>query len=272
MIWRSFQQYLSLIVPLITLLFGIESVTLIDRAVLMHEEIIGKNYAIVLVSSKKLNIDDIKPLVDESASLNELDSSSVLNEISTDFKDDISSDLKKALPYFYSLKLSIFPNQYQIKEIQRKISNLDSILRVEFFTKSHSQIYRVLVLVKSCVLVLSILLFILSILLMIKQIVVWRFEHSDRMEIMTYLGAPWKFKNAPLFKLALIDSVISSLFVIVMVFITQYNSKVSSVLNMLGIDIFEMKLLIGDFFLLLLSSFVISMITVFVVILFQKEP
>ena len=52
MIW--FRQYLSLLVPLIALLIGVESVLLINRAVVSHEEIIGKNYAIVFVSQNEI--------------------------------------------------------------------------------------------------------------------------------------------------------------------------------------------------------------------------
>lgn len=269
---RWIKQYLSLLVPLIALLVGIESILLANRAVSSHEQLVGKNYAIILVSNKPLNIDMIKQKVQESSSIIELDSSAVLNDINTRFNASVIGELKKELPLFYSLKLDIFPNQYQIKQIEQNLKELDGVIRVESFAKSHNQTYRLLVLLKGCVLVLSSLISLLSLLLMMKQIEVWRFEHSERMEIMTYFGAPSKMKNAPLYRLALIDSIISSLFVIASVAFLLNSPKITSITTMLGIEIFNMNNFALDFIILLASAYAISMLCVFVVILFQKEP
>lgn len=269
---RWIRQYLSLLIPLIALLIGIESIILTSRAVSSREQLVGKNYAIILVSTTKLDIDTIKAKIPESSSLVELDSTAVLNNINTKFNGYFIDDLKNELPYFYSLRLSILPNQYQIEKIEQDLKNISGITRVESFSKSLNQTYHLLVLLKGCVLVLSILISILSLLLMMKQIKIWRFEHSERMEIMTYFGAPSKIKNAPLYRLALIDSIISSVFVISCVELLIKNSKMASLMAMLDIDIFNINNLALDFLILLGSAYVISMICVFVVILFQKEP
>ena len=270
MLWL--RQYLSLLIPLITLLVGIESVLLINRAVTSHEAIISKSYAMVLVSKSKMTIGDISDRIPEALALEKLDSNEVLNEINASFKDSIFDNIKNTLPYFYSIKFKSFPNQLRVKIINKYLSSLDNVIRVESFSKSHNQIYKILVLSKGCVIILSTLIFILSILLMIKQIEVWRFEHSERMEIMTYLGAPSKFRNGPLYKLAIIDSVISSIIVLLSVVAIYNNNRVSSIIKMLGIEIFGIKDLIGDFSILILSSCIVSLISVFMVILFQKEP
>lgn len=269
---RWLKQYLSLLIPLIALLVGIESILLTTRAVNNYEEIVGKNYAIIIVSKNKLDIEKIKEKVSEVHSLNEIDSTAILNDINSELKDSSFNDLKAQLPLFYSLTLDSFPNQYKIKQIENSLKEIENIQRVESFSKSHNQTYRFLVLLKGCILVLSSLIFILSFLLMMKQIEVWRFEHSERMEIMTYLGAPSKFKNAPLYKLALIDSLIASLCVIISVFILSSNSKILSIVTLLGIEIFNFIDLVLDYGILLVSAYCISMFSVFMVILFQKEP
>lgn len=269
---RWIKQHLSLLIPLIALLVGIESIILTSRAVSSHEQLVGKNYAIILVSTAKLDINTIKAKIPESSSLVELDTTAVLNDINAKFNGYFVDELKKELPYFYSLKLNILPNQYQIEEIEQDLKSINGIVRVESFSKSLNQTYRLLVLLKCCVSVLSILISILSLLLMMKQIEIWRFEHSERMEIMTYFGAPSKMKNAPLYRLALIDSIISSVFVIACVALLVKSPKFASITTMLGIDIFNINNLALDFLILLGSAYVISMICVFVVILFQKEP
>lgn len=92
------------------------------------------------------------------------------------------------------------------------------------------------------------------------------------MEIMTYFGAPAKMKNKPLYKLALIDSILATSFVIIGIIIASRNEKISAIMAMLGIDIFSLQNFTIDFAVLAFSSYFISMMAVFVVILFQKEP
>lgn len=270
MIW--FRQYLSLLVPLVALLVGIESVILINRAVVSHEEIIGKNYAIVVVSQNEIKEESIKQSIKNVYSIRLLDTSEIINEIDSKFKDTNIDDLKKSLPFFYAITLNSFPSQSQIKELESNLKSFSGVTRVESFSKTHDQTYRLLVLLKGCIFVLSGLIFVISLFLMIKQIEVWRFEHSERMEIMTYLGAHSKIKNAPLYRLALIDSLIAALIVVFIVALIVNTDRVSSIISMLGISVFSTTTFIIDYFILLFAAYVISMSSVFVVILFQKEP
>lgn len=269
---RTIRRYLSLLMPLIALLIGIESILVVSRALSYYEDLVGKNYAIVLVSQKELKFDDIKAQVPETISLLELESESILQDITKNFRDSAMANLKNSLPFFYSLKLSQFPNQSKIRQIESKLKSLESILRVESFGKTHNQTYRLLVLLKGCVLVLSAIVVLLSLFLMMKQVEVWRFEHSERMEIMTYFGTPAKMKNKPLYRLAWVDSILATAIVIAASFIISHNAKITAITALLGIDIFSMRNFIIDSLILALSSYCISMMAVFVVILFQKEP
>lgn len=107
---------------------------------------------------------------------------------------------------------------------------------------------------------------------MMKQVEVWRFEHSERMEIMTYFGTPAKMKNKPLYRLAWVDSILATAVVIAMTFIVSHNAKITAIVALLGIDIFSMRTFIIDTLILAFSAYCISIMAVFVVILFQKEP
>ncbi|MGX3011998.1 cell division protein FtsX [Helicobacter sp. 23-1044] len=269
---RIFRQYLSLLIPLIALLIGIESIILASRALNYYEHLVGKNYAIVIVSNKELKLSDIKSRINEAHSLFALESQSILEDITKNFKDKTKENLQNSLPFFYSLKLSTFPNQSKITQIESALKNINGIYRVESFSKTHNQTYRLLVLLKGSAFVLSVIIMLLSLLLMIKQVEVWRFEHSERMEIMTYFGASAKMKNAPLYKLALISSLLATSAVIAGIIFASKNAKISAIMAMLGIDIFSAQNLAVDSSILAFSAYTISMIAVFVVILFQKEP
>lgn len=270
MIWLK--RYLSLLIPLVALLVGIESILLISRAVLNHEEVIGKNYSIIIVSSAELSEATLKEKISDIFAINKIETGGIFDEINAEFKDSLRGDIEPSLPFFYSITLNSFPNQNKIKQIESSLSAIEGVSRVESFTKTHTQTYRLLVLIKGCVMMFSGLVFVLSFLLMIKQVEVWRFEHSERMEIMTYLGAPSRLKNMPLYRLALIDSLIASLIVMVLVFIFLSSDRINSILSMLGVKLLDISTLMLDYFILLFSAYIISMVSVFMVILFQKEP
>ena len=269
---RTLRRYLSLLFPLIALLIGIESIIVVTRTLSYYEDLVGKNYTIVLVSQKELKFESIKAQVPETTALLELETESILQDITKNFQSSARANLKNSLPFFYSLKLSQFPNQSKIRQIESKLKNFDSILRIESFSKTHNQTYRLLVLLKGCVLGLSAIIMLLSLLLMMKQIEVWRFEHSERMEIMTYFGTPAKMKNKPLYRLAWIDSMLATAIVMGATFIIANSTKISAITALLGIDIFNIKNFALDCLILAFSSYFISMVAVFVVILFQKEP
>ena len=269
---RIFKRYVSLLIPLIALLIGIESMILSSRALKYYEDLAGRDYAIVIVSNKQLNLSDIRAKISDAQALLELDSKSVLDNIISNFADSARENLQNSLPFFYSLKLRYFPSQSRIANIENALQNIDGIFRVESFSKTHNQTYRLLVLLKSCMSVLSVIIVTLSLLLMIKQVEVWRFEHSERMEIMTYFGAPATMKNKALYRLALVDSILASGFVICALVGASYSTKISAIVANLGIEIFSVKNFVMDSAILALSAYMISMMAVFVVILFQKEP
>lgn len=264
------RQYLSLLVPLIALLIGVESILLTNRVLQNYEEVAGKNYAIVVVSESELHLGELSAKIPESFELLELDSSAVLEDIAKHFSE--AANLKNSLPFFYSLKLSEFPSQARIQAIESALKSFPQIARVESFSKSHSQTYRLLAFLKGCVWGFSALVFILSVLLMVKQIEVWRFIHSERMEIMSYFGAPSAMKNAPLYRQAFIGSLVASAIVVGGVIYALLHPKVSTIFAIIGVNPFNLALIAKDAAILLAFALVMSFLAVFVVILSQKEP
>ena len=142
--------------------------------------------------------------------------------------------------------------------------------KAELFSKTHSKVYRLLLLLKKSILFFGSLLGILSVLLMVKQVEVWHLQHSKRMEIMSYLGAPSWMKNKILFKLAFIDSIIASSIVIVgMLYILQ-SPELHSLVASLEINALAFNPL-SDLLALLGISITISILSAVVVIMRQKD-
>ena len=194
----------------------------------------------------------------------------MMNELRKDLSRESIETLQRELPFFYSLKLSTFPDEERLQKINATLKKLNGVTKVESFSKSHSQVYKLLLIIKSSIVVFASLIAILSYILMIKQIEIWKFEHSDRMEIMAFLGAPAWMRNGILFRLAFIDSIISTIAIITgMTYIIHHN-KMQEIMQTLEVtsDIFRIG---SDFIILLFTSVLVSIVSVVFVIIKQKD-
>lgn len=267
---NSLKNHLSLIIPLVALLFALESILLVNRTLNDYENTLGKNYAIILASTKELNLQDIKEKISESQSLTSIDSKIVLDRL----KDNISQAnlivLKNTLPHFYSLSLNTYPSSARLSVINNSLKSIDGIIRVETFTKSHSQIYQLLLIINSSVIIFSSLIALISLLLMFKQIEIWKFQHLERMEIMTLLGAPLWMRSQILFRLACLDTIIATIIVGIELFYVSTNPTLLIFMQELGLkpDIFSP---LSDSIVLLLVGLIVSLVSVWIVSLQQKD-
>lgn len=267
---KFIKQHLSLIFPLLMLLFSYESAMLVKRAVLEHEKKLSQDYSIIIATKGKLNFSALKSKVPEVKDMREIDPQVVLKDLEHTLSAENLAFLKSQLPVFYSLSLSIFPNQGELKRINQSLLAVEGVQKAEVFAKTHSKVYRLLLLLKKSILFFGSLLGVLSVILMVKQVEIWHLQHSKRMEIMSYMGAPFWMKNKILFKLALVDSLLSSLLVILGIFYILEGEEFSSLFASLEIND-AIFFPIQDFFVLLVMSVVISVFSALIVIIRQKD-
>lgn len=99
---------------------------------------------------------------------------------------------------------------------------------------------------------------------MFKQMRIWLLEHKERMDIMTLFGAPFWMKSALLYRLAIVDSFLSTIFVSTLYILLPQNSEVSNFAVSLDIVIPKFDTLRDAGFLfgssLLFSIFIVSLV------------
>ena len=78
---NSLKNHLALIIPLIALLFALESILLMHRILKDYESKLGNNYAIILAASKELTLEEIKNKFPASISLNSIDSKFIVDNL-----------------------------------------------------------------------------------------------------------------------------------------------------------------------------------------------
>lgn len=104
----------------------------------------------------------------------------------------------------------------------------------------------------------------ISIFLIIKQMEIWKYTHKERMRVMEIFGAPLMLRSGILFKVAFFDAIISTILVSSIFFYIKFYWAINS-----GIDIMSKNkdtlFKITDIGILFLSSFIIVIISVYVV-------
>jgi cell division transport system permease protein len=201
-----------------------------------YEIALGDEYAIVLASKKTLELSDIPRVSPQAVALEAIDSALILDEVKDALSETNLAYLKTSLPRFYSLRLSAYPSIAERENIEEQLLKNDSIVRVETFAKTQDKIYRLLLLIKTILAALAALMFIAAILLIVRQMEVWRFEHSKRINIMAIFGAPLLLRSASLFRLAIADSFLASLVVGGLFYLLSADSTVGRLLNEAGLS------------------------------------
>ncbi len=234
---RSLKNHLSVILSLFVLLFSVQFSIVMHKIIENQNQKLVSNYSIVLVSNKKLELNDLKNKVKEIDSLSLISPKKILDRLKNDMSSKNLSLLQVALPYFYSVKLNILPEKMRLNEIKDTLLSLKSISKVEIFTKTYENIFQIFQILQIITYIFSGIIIIISVLLLFKQIRIWILEHEEKIQIMGYFGASFWMKSTFLYKLVFIDSLISSSLVLLFFIFLQKNSEIKSQLGDLDVTL-----------------------------------
>ena len=258
----SLKSHLTLVLSLIAILLSIFLFRIFSQIMNLYQKNIVNNYSIVIVSTKpitSLNISEI-------SSINPININSEIKRLKEKYKNIDFSNLK--IPFFYKLKLKNFPSPTKLQEIQKQLKNYTFIKKIMTKSSSQTKIYNLLMLLKTTTKIFMFLIAILGFLLIIKQLEVWKLLHYERMYIMELFGAPVWFKGAALFKIAFLDSIISLILTIGLIFLITNSALFNNIINELNIN-FQLNYF-NEIILLLITSFLISFISSIIVVIGKK--
>lgn len=210
---RSISSHFSIMISVFVLLFSFQFTNVIKSVVNDYASKIVNDYAIVVVSSAELKEEELKKQIPEIESLSEISSKKILDRLKNDMSSKNLALLQVALPKFYSLKLESIPNKKRIEAIKQKLLSINTITRIETFAKTHEKMFKMLQLLQAMVYIFAFFVAFVAILLIFKQIRIWTYEHNRRMSIMTLFGASFFMKSAMLYRMTIVDSLVSSLLV-----------------------------------------------------------
>jgi cell division transport system permease protein len=235
------REHISLIIALFTILFTLQVFFVIERTINIYEDTLKSNYSIIAVAKSPMNPDLIKQDVRQIGKVEMIDPKKVIDRLKDELNKTDLGALKDHLPSFYRIFLKKYPSPAELSNIRDQLLQIGEVARVETYSKAHDQTYKLLILFKDISNVLLFAIFIVSALLVIKEMRIWQFEHTERMNIMALFGAPIWMRSAVLFKVAILDALISSILVVGTFITLDVNGWLHDLFSMISVevDIFE---------------------------------
>ena len=219
---KSLKNHFSLIAALFTILFTVQVYQVLERSIDSYEETLRENYSIVVIANSTLEEASIKSRFSLIRSVEEISPEKVIKRLEKEMDKTSLGLLRATLPKFYRLSLEHYPQPEEIDMLSSKLMNIKTIKRVESFSQTHDQIYKLLLLYKGVTQIFAFAIFVVTLLLIAKEMRIWQFQHQERMNIMALFGAPIMLRSAVLFRLAIIDAIIAaSLIFVVFTFINN---------------------------------------------------
>jgi cell division transport system permease protein len=255
---------------MVAILLGLEFFIAFDRTTKGYENSLKDNYAMLVVATDDMSIDDFKSWDSHVYKVAEIEKSKIIKQVNSSLNASNDLSLYKQVPNFYSIKLNKYLNTKELEEVKRNFLKSDKIKRVETFDTLHNSNYGLFSSIKLSFQTFVVFMTIIGFFLIIKQMEVWNFMHSQRMKVMDIFGASLFLRSKVLIVMGLIDAVISALIASGIFYVVQniwVRGNHISILEDNVDEIFKAH----DVFTLILVSVVIVMIAVFLVVINVKE-
>jgi cell division transport system permease protein len=234
---KSLKNHFSLIAALFTILFTLQVYQILERSISSYEETLRSNYAMVVIATSALEESSLRSRFDIIRSVEEISPEKVIKRLEKEMDKTSLGLLRASLPKFYRLSLEHYPQPEEVDILSSQLENMKQIKRVENFSQTHDQIYKLLILYKGVTQIFAFAIFIVTLLLIIKEMRIWQFQHEERMNIMALFGAPIMLRSAVLFRLAIIDAIIAATMIIIIFSLITNSGWTEPYFNDIGIHV-----------------------------------
>ncbi len=171
---------------------------------------IANDYSIVIITNTPLVKEEITTLANINVEkIITLKKNNIINNIKSDLSKSSIQLLQRKLPYFYKIKLEVFPTSSQLETIKNQLLQNKNIRKVEIFSKNHNSIYLLLLLLSQISLILFSIITIFAVIIISKQIRIWFYEHHEKIKILKLHGASILYSSSTILKYAIFSSLIS---------------------------------------------------------------
>ena len=227
---KFIKNHLMFILPLMAILLGVEFYLVFDRTTDSYERGLKDGYSMLVVTDKPVSLQKLQTLNSHVSSSEKIKREGIVKEIAKGVSKSSAQEILTSLPHFYTVRLDAYMDTSGLDEIKSDLEADKEIKSVETFGSTYSSSYRLFSFIKFSLKIFIVFMALVSLLLIIKQMEIWKYTHSQRMQVMEIFGAPLMLRSGILFKVAIIDAllatVFTSMFFIYIKFIWAENSGI----------------------------------------------
>ena len=266
---KFIKNHLMFILPLMAILLGVEFYLVFDRTTNSYEQGLKDGYSMLLVADNPINLKKLKTLNSHISSSENIKRDAIVQEIVKGVSKSSLKEIITSLPYFYTVRLDTYIDISGLKKIKESLEADKDIKSVETFGSSYSSSYRLFSFIKLSLRIFIIFMGLVSLLLIVKQMEIWKYTHSQRMQVMEIFGAPLMLRSGILFKVAIIDALLATVFTSIFFIYLKFVWASRSGINMMIQKQNELFCML-DIGILLLVSLLIVIIAVTTVVFTSK--
>lgn len=266
---KIISRYLSFVIPLSAMLLSYTMYLTLYKVVENYKNSIINDYAIVVVSQETVEEKAIDKLDIGMRSFKLLDKDIIIENLKEGLNENSVKLLNKELPNFYQLKLIDYPSSKTLETIKRKLKTVSAIIEVEVFAKDHNQQYFMFLMLYDIINIFFFVIVLFSFLTLLKHIKIWFYENKNRIYIMQLHGASLLYCSKPIITTALLSAIYSSIIAIIAIWYILNNLSIFISDELLNYNYIKVEFN-SDYFSIFVLSFLISIVTVLMVIIKQK--
>ena len=265
------RNYLLFTIALFTLLISFQSVITFKRQFNDYQNQLSSSYAIVVIAKAPIRETEIRALFPYLKSIKPIDQQDIIKAIKENLGKEDLKELYEELPLFYRVYFKKLPTKVELLSIEQKLQKLPQVEKVEAFVSAQNKISALIEMIRDILGVFSSLFLVISIILITKQINLWRYMHENRMQVMAILGAKLWFRSKNLFLVAVISSIISTIFTSALFGFLATSQTINLKLQNIGLVPLRYNLF-TDTLILLIISLLISLFSIsFVILKSERE-
>ena len=209
---KFIKNHLMFILPLMAILLGVEFYLVFDRTTDSYEKGLKDGYSMLVVATQPVTLEKLQSLNTHISSSEKIKREAIVKEIAKGVSESSTKEILTSLPHFYTVRLDAYIDTSELEVIKENLEADKSIKSVETFGSSYSSSYRLFSFIKFSLKMFIGFMAVVSLLLIIKQMEIWKYTHIQRMQVMEIFGAPLMLRSGVLFKVAIIDALLATLF------------------------------------------------------------
>ncbi len=224
---KSLKSILSFIVPLTAMLITFAIFLFTTKVVDDYKLKISNDYSIVVVSSLPLIKDNLNEFAGiKVKNIVTLEKNKIISNMKNNLSEKSILLLRQRLPYFYKMHLDKFPTSSELTQIKQELMSINTVKKVEIFSKNHNQIYLLLLLIQKIIVIVFVVILLYAIIIIAKQIKIWFYEHHEKIAIMRFHGASILYSAGTVIRHAIFGALISFFIVALLMIILNENLSV----------------------------------------------